>query len=480
MHRSFAPVLRILSSAAVACSPVASHADFLGPETAQLFALTPWVTGLGDVTDFRFLPDGRVVIVEKNGTVRVGTQQNLVVAGRLPVDAENEKGLLGVEVDPAFAVNGFLYLYWSVGNEAGGTDLDRNRVSRFTLHSSDRLDLDSERILVRGLRGPANHDGGALAIGPDGKLYIGVGDSGCNWFATCLTNGNGKILRVNLDGSVPPDNPLFAETAVTACASTCGLEPSPLVSGAPRRDIWAWGLRNPWRIWFDPRTGNLWVGDVGEVTFEELNIVRRGNHYGWPLREGGAGQDASRCAAYTPESGECVDPVYYCGRAFGADGIDGDCRSINGGLIVDSCAWPTSWRGRYFFGDNINGSLWALPLNVARSGVAGPRVNVGVLSSGGPISFQVGPHGDLYIAVFATAGRIVRMSPLSPERCAAADGGGGATDAGQGPGGGGGLAVTGAQPVPPRERPEASCGCASAPALMGLFALLAFAWSRRT
>jgi glucose/arabinose dehydrogenase len=493
MHRSFRTILPALSSAAVACAPLVASADFLSPEASQVFTLTPWVAGLGDVTDFRFLPGGRAVIVEKSGTVRVGTPQALVIAATLPVDTESEKGLLGVEVDPAFAVNGFIYLYWSVSDVAGGTDLDRHRVSRFTVGSDDRIDLASERIVVRGLRGPANHDGGALAIGPDGKLYIGVGDSGCNsgqppgegisnWFATCLTNGNGKILRVNLDGTIPSDNPLFTAPAVTACGSTCGVEPSPMVTGTPQTEIWVWGLRNPWRMWFDPGTGNLWVGDVGEVTYEEINVVERGRHYGWPLREGAAGQSVSRCADYTPQSGDCVDPVYFCGRQFDG-GIDGDCRSINGGRIVDSCTWPLPWRGRYFFGDNANGRMWALPVNAQRNAVAGARVDLGMLTTGRPISFQVGPDGDLYVAAYATPGAILRISPISREVCAEPDGGETVGDAGTGtgPGAGGGTTAVGigGHPVPSEPPPVGPCGCPSAPAFAGWVALLALARVRR-
>ncbi|HZA13585.1 MAG TPA: PQQ-dependent sugar dehydrogenase, partial [Myxococcaceae bacterium] len=202
MHRSMQAIATGLCGVAMTCAPVAARADFLSPEAAQVFTLTPWVTELGDITDFRFAPDGRLVIVEKSGFVWVGTPQSLVRSGPLPVDEFGEKGILGVELDPAFATNGFLYVYWSVSDVARETEPDRHRVSRFTVGSDDRIDLGSERVLVRNLKASANI-GGALAIGPDGRLYIGVGDGSCDsgqaissWFATCLTNGNGKILRV--------------------------------------------------------------------------------------------------------------------------------------------------------------------------------------------------------------------------------------------------------------------------------------------
>src|SRR5207244_3667210 len=132
---------------------------------------------------------------------------------------------------PAFASNGRLFFYYSASDAIGGVDDDRNRAVSITLKGDGTLDKASEKVLVRGLEGRANHDGGALAIGPDGKLYIGDGDSGCNsgqateppytptnFFATCLShNGNGKIMRVNLDGSIPSDNPLVGKSNVTQC-----------------------------------------------------------------------------------------------------------------------------------------------------------------------------------------------------------------------------------------------------------------------
>jgi uncharacterized protein (TIGR03382 family) len=446
----------------VACGPSGARADTLSAEAAPLFAFSDVVTGLGPVTDFRFLPDGRIVLTEKDGALRVRRPSGeVVLAGTLPVDTESEKGLLGVEVDPGFATNRFLYLYWSRANSAAGTDLDRHRVSRFVLNADDTL--GAETVLVQGLRGPANHDGGALAIGPDGKLYIGVGNIGCNsgtgpgegpfnTFSTCLTNGNGKILRVNLDGSIPEDNPLVGVPQVTRCGDelACREPVSASVTAPPRTDIWAWGFRNPWRFWFDPVTGNLWVGDVGEVTYEEVTVAQRGGHHGYPWREGGAGQPVSRCADVVPLSGDCRDPVYFCGRSAGG-GVDGDCQSITGGAIIDSGSWPSAWRGRYLFGDNVSGRLWYLRLNAERTGVAagtGVRGDVGQIEGGSPVSIRPGPDGNLYIGVLGSpgSGRLVRLAPASPAGAPPALSGGGGEGGGDGCGssgspGGAGLAL---------------------------------------
>src|SRR3970282_2174488 len=127
-----------------------------------------------------------------------------------------------------------------------------------------------------------------------------------------------------------------------------------LPPAAAREDIWAWGFRNPWRFWFDGETGNLWVGDVGEVTFEEIDVIPQtggGKHYGWPWREGGEGHPVAKCQDIQP-SGACLDPAYYCRHGGDQGGIDGNCESITGGVIVDSCQFPASFRGKYFFGDN--------------------------------------------------------------------------------------------------------------------------------
>jgi glucose/arabinose dehydrogenase len=202
--------------------------------------------------------------------VRLRAANGSVAAiGSFPVDTASEKGLLNVLVHPSFAQNRRLLFYYSLAADAGGTNQDRHRVSSVVLATNNTLDMASEQILVRGLLGPANHDGGAMAIGPDGKLYVGVGDSGCNsglppvpvytptnYNGTCLSSGNGKILRVNLDGTIPSDNPLVGVAQATACGTNCRTDPATVTPRAPRPDVWAWGFRNPWRSWFDPATGN--------------------------------------------------------------------------------------------------------------------------------------------------------------------------------------------------------------------------------
>ena len=389
---------------------------------ASGLVLSEALTGLGQVTDLAFLPDGRWIITEKDGAVKVRDASGAAaLAGTFPVDSGSEKGLLGVAADPGFASSRRLFFYYSASNAAGGTDLDRHRVVSVLLGADGALDRASERVLVRGLRGPENHDGGALAVGPDGKLYVGVGDTGCNtglppepppapgnYFATCLSNGNGKILRLELDGRVPADNPLAGTAAATACGDVCAAVPAGL--GPPRRDVWAWGFRNPWRFWFDPVTGLLWVGDVGEVSYEEIDIARPGRHHGWPWREGPHGWPVAKCRETVPDAGDCLEPVYHCRHGAARGGVDGDCQSITGGLIVDTPTWPEAARGRYWFGDNANGRVWSVAVTPDRLGVVpGSRREEARLAGGTPVALRLGPEGDLYLAVLP--GRILRLGP---------------------------------------------------------------------
>ena len=412
------------------------------PSPADTFDLDPsFVTGVSQLTDFRWLPDGRMVLVAKSGEVwlRPAGGGAVVAAGSFAVDENSEKGLLGVAVDPQFATNARLYFYYSA---ASGTSANKHRVVVRTLGAGGMLDA-GETVLLDHLRGPANHDGGALDVGPDGLLYVGVGDTGCNsgappgtvtnYYGTCLADdpsnnggGNGKILRIGLDGSIPADNPLVGATEVTACGASCGTPISPGLLGAPRPEIWAWGFRNPFRIWVDPQTGRLWVGDVGEISYEEVTIAVAGRHHGWPWREADRGFPVTKCHDVRVGTGpgdvpifdqDCVDPVYRCRHDSVNDpGVDGGCTAITGGQIVDSCDWPPEFRGRYFFADSSQDVLWTVQPNATRDGIVGGRADFATLD-GAPVAIHTANDGTLDVATLS--GRIVRIAPKSPVVCSA-------------------------------------------------------------
>ncbi len=435
---------------AIAAATTIARADSLStvgsPSPASTFTIDEtFVPGLPLLTDFRFLPDGRIVAIAKSGDVWLAPAGGGTPAllDTLRVDTESDKGLLGLAVDPRFAATRRLFFYYAAADDAGGTDTDRSRVVARTLGADDVLQR-SEAVLVSGLRGPLNHNGGGLDIGPDDLLYVGVGDTGCNsglppeppspptnFYPTCLADhptarggGTGKILRIQLDGGIPPANPLAGATNVTACGETCGTPIAADQLGAPRAEIFAWGFRQPFRLWVDPITGLAWVGDVGEVAYEEIDVVRAGRHHGWPWREGRRGHPPAQCqlvrVGTTPDGRPildqpCVDPVYVCRHDPIVDPtVDAGCVSITGGQIVDSCSWPASFRGRYVFGDNVTGALWTIAPNADRDGVAGARADFAAIDAP-PVAIRTGPDGALYVAVFA--GRIARIAPREPSAC---------------------------------------------------------------
>ncbi len=469
--------LGILAQASVAA------ADTLVGDAAGRFSLTTVASGLEIPTDFRFLPDGRIVIVELGGRVLLRNLDGSVVeAGTISAvqpPKNGEMGLFSVEVHPDFVNNRLLYFYYARSDEQGGSDLDRDRLVTIALGTDDTLDMATETVLVDHLQGPANHHGGGLGIGKDGKLYLGVGDTGCtsgrppepastpaNFFPTCLSNPQGKILRLELDGSIPADNPLVGVGMVTACGETCDVDVASTGLTAPDPAIWAWGFRNPFRLWIDPTTNLPWVGDVGEISYEEIDVVQGGRHHGWPWREGAHGWPSTQCAAQTPGAA-CVDPVYECRH--GGSGPDSNCVAVTGGAIVDDCSWPEDFRGRYYFADSGAGTLSSLQPTEDRKGVVpGSRKEVAVLQM--PVALRPGPAGDLYVVDIY--GRLSRLAPLERAECA--------------------LPTIEARPpaveslgTPAASAPGAAgCGCASGRRTDGVGAFLSFLvlvvrWNRR-
>jgi glucose/arabinose dehydrogenase len=257
------------------------------------------------------------------------------------------------------------------------------------------------------LEGPANHDGGGMVI-YNGQLYVGVGDTGSNAspptnkYASCLNKGNGKVLRINLNGSLPSNNPLASLTSVTACTSPT----SSWSAAAPDARIFAWGFRNPFRIWVDPFTGLLWVGDVGEVTQEEISVGGGDQHYGYPFVEGSkvwGDVDGKNCSSMVP-SRSCTAPAYSYGRSVGT--------AVTGGLILDRCGWPEVFGGtHYIFGDSSGGWIRVLPVNDARTGFASTTA-VLFANYSSPVSFRTGPDGALYVVLYGS-GAVYRFTPTA-------------------------------------------------------------------
>ncbi|MBI4604383.1 MAG: PQQ-dependent sugar dehydrogenase [Planctomycetes bacterium] len=308
------------------------------------------------------------------------TAKSTVVTLTDRVASTDEGGLLGMAFHPRFASNGHAFLYYT----AAGSPLVV-RVSRFTSPDGGAtLDPASERILLSIDQPTLYHHGGAILFGPDGYLYAGVGDGGRE--ATAQDTGAlpGSVLRIDVDrGSpyaIPPGNP-FA-------------------SGGGRPEIYAWGLRNPWRLAFDPVTGELWAGDVGKDGWEEVDRIENGKNYGWPIREGAHCYGAASCSA-----AGLVDPVVEYPQS------EGNC--VIGGCVYRGAAIP-GLQGAYVYGDWGNGRIWAATADA--SGRASSRL---LVESGLRIlSFAQGEDGEVFVL---SGDKVHKLVP-------APGGGGGAPD----------------------------------------------------
>jgi uncharacterized repeat protein (TIGR03806 family) len=294
--------------------------------------------------EFTHAGDGsdRVFVVEQDGRVRVfpnrpGTKETRVFLDLRDVvrREHNEEGLLGLAFHPDYRKNGQFFVFYSVTPR--GSVVSRFRVSR---DDPDRAARDSEEKLLQFSKPYGNHNGGCLRFGPDGHLYISVGDGGLggdpHGNAQNLETLNGKILCIDVDHkdagknyAIPKDNPFAGR-------------------GGVRGEIWAYGLRNPWRFSFDRPKGTLWAGDVGQDRHEEIDIIVRGGNYGWNIREGKHALDpnAERSAV-----GEYIEPVLDYPRVEG--------KSVTGGLVYRGRRLP-DLAGSYLYADFVSGNVWAL------------------------------------------------------------------------------------------------------------------------
>jgi glucose/arabinose dehydrogenase len=314
------------------------------------FVETTVASGIASPTAMAIAPDGRIFVCSQTGALRVIKNGVLLATPfvTLTVDAAGERGLLGVAFDPNFNFNHYVYLYYTVP----GTPA-HNRVIRFTANGDVAVAGSGKVILeLNPLSSATNHNGGALHFGGDGKLYISVGDNAKGSNAQNLSNLLGKILRLNSDGTIPTDNP-FAQSTTA------------------RHEIWAYGLRNPFTFAFRGTTNFMYINDVGEKTWEEINLGKAGANYGWPATEG-----PTTNPAYT-------SPIYWYGH-------DQGCAITGGAFYSPSTVnFPSSYVGKYFFGDYCSGFIRMLdPSTAQASGF--------ITGTSKPVDIQVGADGSLY------------------------------------------------------------------------------------
>jgi len=336
---------------------------------------------------------GRVFVVEQAGVVRVFSNEADPASSEVFLDIServsrrgNEEGLIGFAFHPDFARNGEVFAHYSLaGDEATGI------LSRFRIDQEDpsRVDPASEEVLLRQPQPWRNHNGGMIAFGPDGYLYLSLGDGGAandpQGNGQDLSTWLGSILRIDVDRAeegrpyaVPEDNP-FVDGPEGA-----------------RPEIWAFGLRNVWRFSFDRETGELWAGDVGQNTTEEVDLVVKGGNYGWRRFEAERVFDADTELALEP----AIAPVSSYPRS---EGI-----SITGGVVYRGQRFP-SMQGWYLYGDYVSGNLW----RVTRGADGEFTTDLAARTGRSIASFGEDDEGELYVCSFD--GGVYRVVPAEGE-----------------------------------------------------------------
>ncbi|NKI31897.1 PQQ-dependent sugar dehydrogenase [Croceivirga thetidis] len=311
----------------------------------------------------------RIFVAEKTGRIRVFENDPNVTSADTYLDLSgnlsttSEQGLIGFAFHPDYASNGYVYVCY---NPSTGV----SNISRFTVSQSNAnaVDPGSEVLIIQISQPDTNHNGGQLAFGPDGYLYISSGDGGgagdTDNNSQTRSNLLGNILRIDVDNTenglnyaIPLSNPFVGENGV-------------------RGEIYAYGLRNPWRMSFDSESGSLWAADVGQGAREEIDVIVSGGNYGWKLFEG------TSCF-----SGDCNDsgltpPIYEYGH-------DNGDRSVTGGTVYRGDE-ISSLKGKYIYGDYVSGRIWALETDGSTNQlVTGSRLSVS--------AFGVDSNKELYV-----------------------------------------------------------------------------------
>lgn len=366
--------LKALACAAVAFTALWSQATVTQAATLPAgFTETRIANGLASPTSMAVAPDGRIFVTQQTGALRIVRDGALLPQPfvTLSTNTLGERGLLGVALDPNFATTPYVYLYYTSPTAPPRV----NRVVRYTASASNpdvaAAGSALQLIELSGLSTAYIHNGGALAFGNDGKLYIATGDNSNSANAQSLDSTHGKLLRINKDGTMPADNPFLGQTT------------------GVNQSIWARGLRNPYTFAIDPANGRIHVNDVGQDAREEVNHAIAGANFGWPQTEG-----------FTPGN---VAGVRYPAYAYANAGTN--CAIIGAAFYRSSVAsFPAEYAGRYFFGDYCSGFIRTLnpPAYAAATGFA-----TGI---GGLVDIETGREGSLYYLTRSNGGELYRVT----------------------------------------------------------------------
>lgn len=385
------------------------------------FTLTKVTDGLTLPTASQFSPDGRIFIAQKDGTVKIYKNGQLLAQPFYTVQNVNnyvDRGLLGLALDPNFATNGYVYLLFTYDNNPSNIAGPKTgRLLRVTA-AGDTAQPGSERVILGTNVGNSvqtscndfpvtsdclvadglSHAPGSVLFGPDGKLYISVGDAASyddvdiNAFrAQDLNNLAGKVLRVNPDGSGVADNPYY--------------------TGNPndnRSKVYASGLRNTFRLSVRPSDGLIMGGEVGWNTWEEVNVIGKGANLGWPCYEGndqqngtgapgiGAYKDLPQCQqTYQNPPANLTFPIHFYEHP--------PSSAVVGGVFYTGDNYPASFKNRYFYGDYAKNQIYSLQLGATNGLVPGSNQTF-ASNAGGPVNFFTGPGGDIYYSAILEGG----------------------------------------------------------------------------
>ncbi len=372
-----APRLAILALLVSAFTASTVRAEAPQAECVQAFPNLDFIrpivlTHAGDGTNRVFVCSqlGKVLVFENNQQASEAKVYLDIESRVVYKDSENEEGLLGMAFHPKYKENGELFIYYTTVDEPHTSVISRFKVSK---DDPNKADAATEEEILRIPQPYWNHNGGTIAFGPDGYLYVGLGDGGLgkdpHGNGQSLSTLLGKVLRIDVDQhdaglkyAIPKDNP-FVKTP-----------------GA-RGEIWAYGIRNIWRLAFDRETGVLWAGDVGQDLWEEIDIIVGGGNYGWSLREGQHPFGPKGVEARA----DIIEPIFEYHHDIG--------KSITGGLVYRGKQAP-DLVGKYLYADYVTGKMYALDYDLKANKLNG---NYEIPGNIAPVmSFGEDEQGEAY------------------------------------------------------------------------------------